>query len=273
MGYAKAWSGDYPGAAATMKDYASRWPDDPNSIDSAADVDYMYGKFADAAAEYLKANAKSPQFQNGGELYKAAWAQYRAGDRAKADATFAQFRAVREKSATAGFALFESDWLFRTGRETEAIAVLRKAAATPPMANVSGLWAQLVIQELLANDRTSAAKDAAVDATKPPSNASSVARFAALPSASADEWRKRADAMLRGPAIEPARNFALAVALLLDGKKQDALPLWEKIAHDAPGADFFARTIVARLKGEKAPVGLVPDPSNVNPLLALADKK
>ncbi len=273
MGYAKAWSGDFSGALATMKEYASRWPEDPNPIDSAGDVDYMYGKFADAAAAYLKANEKNPQFLNGGELYKAAWAQYRAGDRAKADATFARFRTVREKSGTPGFALYQSDWLFRTGRRKEAVDLLRKEAGTMAPASGSGPWAELVIQDLLSNDRPSAAKDAAIDATKPPSNLSSVARFAALPSASAAEWQNRADTMLRGPGIEAAKRFALGVALLLDGRKQDALPIWEKIAQDAPGTDVFPRSIVARLKGEKPRTDLVPDSSGVNPLLALADPR
>jgi tetratricopeptide (TPR) repeat protein len=273
LGYTKAWSGDFAGALATMKEYASRWPDDPNPIDSAGDVDYMYGKFAEAAAYYLRANDKNPQFLNGGELFKAAWAQFRAGDKAKADVTFAQFRALREKSGSAGFAPYQSDWLFRTGREKEALALLRKESATVTPNGASGLWAQLVIEDLLTNDRAAAAKDAAIDATKAPSNVSSVARFAALPSASTPEWRKRADILLRGPGIESARRFALGVALLLDGKKQDALPLWEQIAQDAPGTDFFPRILVAKLKGERLPVGMVPDSSTVNPLLALADQR
>ncbi len=95
-GYALAWSGDFSGAIHAMKEYAARWPADPNPLDSTGDVYYMYGKFADAAANYLKGNEKSSQFLTGGELYKAAWAQFRAGDKVKAES---QLRAVSVRAA------------------------------------------------------------------------------------------------------------------------------------------------------------------------------
>jgi tetratricopeptide (TPR) repeat protein len=259
LGYALAWSGDFPAALNAMKQYAARWPEDPNALDSAGDVYYMYGEFPEAAAWYLKANDKGPQLLAGGDFYKAAWAYFRAGEKAKANAAFEQFRAVRTKSTPAGFPLFEADWLFRTGREKQAIALLRKE---------DGYRAELVLQELLAGDRAAAAKDAA--AIKQPSNLSTIARFAALPSASAAEWESRAG-MLHAQNNEPARRFTLGIALLLDGKKEAALPVWEKIAEESSATDFFTQSIVEKLKGKKPKIEQVPDSLNVNPLRVVAD--
>ena len=170
-GYALAWSGDFSGAVQAMKDYAARRPADPNPLDSLGDVYFMYGKFADAAANYLKANEKNPQFLSGGELYKAAWAQFRAGDKVKAEASFEQFRTARQKTDAANLTLFGTDWLYRTGREKEAMGLLRKVAetTTQPAAS-SALWSQLVIWDLMANDRASAQNDATISAARPGSN-------------------------------------------------------------------------------------------------------
>jgi Tfp pilus assembly protein PilF len=272
VGYSLAWSGDYAAAAAAMKEYAARWPDDPNPLDSSGDVEYLYGKFASASAFYEKANGKSPQFLNGGALYKAAWALFRAGDKAKADAAFAKFKAVREKAGDAGVVQFEGDWLYRTGREKEAFSLFRfRAASSSEPALQSALWSQLVIWELLSKDRVAAARDAAIEATRPGSNVSAVARFAALPSASVAEWQTRAESLLRGPAVASARRFALAVALLLDGKKEAARPFWDEIARDTTATDFFSLAIASKVKGEKPRLELLPDPMTVNQLRALAD--
>jgi predicted Zn-dependent protease len=271
-GYALAWSGDYAGAASAMREYTARWPDDPNPLDSSGDVEFLYGKFANAADFYTRANEKNPQFLSGGALYKAAWAQFRAGDKKKADDTFAKFKAIRQKAGEAGFLQFEGEWLYRTGREKEAQALFRMQAVTSQQpAVVSALWSQLVIWDLLAKDRAAAARDAAIEATKPGSNVSAVARFAALPSASAAEWQTRADALLKGSGAENARRFALGVALLLDGKKDAARPVWDAIAKDSTATDFFALAVAAKLHGEKPKFELLPDPVSLNQLRPLVD--
>jgi tetratricopeptide (TPR) repeat protein len=262
MGYTRAWSGDYQGALQALKDYAQRRPDDPNALDSAGDVEYMYRKFTDAAASYLMANTKSPRFQSGGELYKAAWAQFEAGDPKKADASFSQFRAARTKAGAGGFDLFEADWLYRTGRPKEAVALLRKVPASAATAS------QLAVWDLIAGDRAAAAKELA-GFTQTGSAAVLLARFASLPSATAGEWEQRADRIIHGTGAEGVRRFALGYALLLDGKKDAALPVWEKIVESSPATDFFSRAILAGIKGERPKLELVPDASNVNQMRAL----
>jgi hypothetical protein len=68
------------------------------------------------------------------------------------------------------------------------------------------------------------------------------------------------------------RDPALGYALILDGKKPAAIPVWEEIVKQSSGTDFFARTILARLKGAPVDHAVVPDPSNPNPFSAILDK-
>jgi tetratricopeptide (TPR) repeat protein len=264
LGYARAWAGNYAGALEAMKEYVRLRPSDPNPSDSTGDVYYMYRKFPEAAASYLLASAKDPKFQQGGDLLKAAWAKFKAGDKAGADSAFEQFRAAREKAKSAELPLFQADWLYRTGRHKEAITLLRKDRQGPNAA------AQLAIWDLLEKDRAAAAKDAA-SVGQPTSPLIFAARFAALPSASPAEWDARADRMVKGTGATGFREIAMGYALLLDGSKEAALRVWQKIVETTPATDFFSRAIYTRLQGQRPKLELTPDPSTVNPFAAVLD--
>jgi len=67
---------DFTGAVKTMEGYAKLRPADANPLDSLGDVHYMYRKFPEAAAAYQQVAVKFPQFQAGGDYYKAAWAKF-----------------------------------------------------------------------------------------------------------------------------------------------------------------------------------------------------
>ena len=263
-GYNRAWSGDLAGALRAFAEYERVRPSDPNVLDSRGDVQYLYRKFQDAAASYLAAYAKNPQFESGGDLYKAAWAQFESGDQAKAEASFAKFQTAREKTREDLRELIQADWLYRTGHPKEAMALLRKAQASPTLSS------QLAIWDLMAGDRAAAAKDMS-SITQISSGAMLVAKFVSLPSAAEDEWRKRADQMIRGNGSEAVRAPALGYALILDGKRAAATQVWEKIVETAPATDFFSRAVLAKLKGEKPKFALLPDPNASNQMRALVD--
>jgi hypothetical protein len=78
--------------------------------------------------------------------------------------------------------------------------------------------------------------------------------------------------MMPNPAVAPLRRTALAYALLLDGKRKEALPAWEEVVKSATATDFFSRAILARLQGGKPERALLPDPNAVNPFGAVVDK-
>lgn len=281
LGYTLSYKGDYPGASAAFQEYARIRPKDPNAYDSLGDLNYIFSKFKEAADSYLQASRIQPDFGRYADLYKAAWARFKAGDKPGADALFAQFRAAREKISDRSIAIVAADWLFRTGRKPEAVAGLRMAlAADVPEASSPGAlqdatwrangYALLTIWDLLASDRAQAAKDSLAMGSRVIDAPMLVARFAALPSASADEWKARVDRMI-APALAPLRPLALGYALILDGHKEAALPVWEMIVKDRPATDFFTRAVYNHLQGKPPERPLVPDPASFNQFLAVLE--
>lgn len=271
LGYALSYSGDYAGALAALQRYSQMRPNDPNASDSIGDLDYSFRKFREAADSYLAAYRKQNDFEQFGDLYKAAWAKFRAGDKPGADALFAQFREKRVKSDVL-FDLLAADWLYRTGRQREAVASLRKVTAetqSEPL-RVSA-YAQLTIWDLLAGDRGQAAKDAALIGSKITSAPAFIARFVALPSASAAEWQLRAEKTIP-LAAGSLRPLALGYALLLDGKRDAAVPVWQQLVEQSSATDFFARAVYAGLAHKPFDRPLLPETGGVNQFAAVAGK-
>lgn len=272
LGYARSYAGDYAGALAALREYQRLRPKDANPSDSIGDLNYSFRKFGEAAASYLDAHAKQPGFEQYGDLYKAAWAKFRAGDKTGADSLFSQFRTERTKSSAGILDLLAADWLYRTGREREGIAALRKfvseSGSEPLRADA---YAQVTIWDLLQGDRAQAIRDAVPIGTKMSSAPVFMARFAALPSAPAAEWEVRAERMIP-PSMAGLRRLALGYALLLDGKREAALPVWEQIVNTNPATDFFVRAVYTRLRGETLERPLLPDPVSLNQFQGILDK-
>jgi Tfp pilus assembly protein PilF len=272
LGYARSYAGDYAGALAAFREYARLRPADANPLDSMGDLNYSYRKFGEAAASYLQASAKNPAFERYGDLYKAAWAKFNAGDRAGADALFEKFRAARDKANDPLTVLFAADWLYRTGHPEDGVKSLRQAVASTAQAALrANGYSQLAVWDLLAGDRAKAAADAAA-AGPVASTPALIARFSALPSAPPAEWETRAERMLAGPAVAGLRQLALGYALLLDGKREAALPVWGKIAAQTRATDFFIHAIDTRLRGKQLDHPLLPDPNAFNQFAALPER-
>jgi hypothetical protein len=68
------------------------------------------------------------------------------------------------------------------------------------------------------------------------------------------------------------RRLALGYALLLDGKREAALPVWQQIVNANPATDFFARAVYARLQGIAPERPLLPDPGSLNQFQGILDK-
>jgi cytochrome c-type biogenesis protein CcmH/NrfG/TolB-like protein len=265
LGYARSYAGDYAGALAALQEYERLQPKEANPSDSIGDLNYSFRKFNEAATAYLAANSKQPGFNQYADLYKTAWASFNAGDKSAADKLFADFRAAREKEVGGPAPLLTADWLYRTGRKPEGLAALRKFATETNSAPLrASAFSLSTIWDLLEGNRAQAGKDSAADGINP------LVRFAALPSASAEEWKARADHMIPQN-MASLRPLALGYALLLDGKSEAALPVWEQIVNAGPATDFFARAIYTRLQGKQPGAPLLPDIRSFNPFLAVLD--
>lgn len=269
LGYTLSYAGDYNGAMAAFKEYARLRPKDANPHDSMGDLNYSFRKFKEAAADYMQAHDAQPDFEQYGDLFKGAWAKFNAGDKPGADALFAQFRAQREKLANALMPLMTADWLYRTGRKSQALDSLRATIANTASETIrANAYAQLTVWELLAHDRERAAQDSLSIGPRLTDAPMLIARFAALPSAPAAEWETRAERLIPS-SMGALRPLALAYALTLDGKREAALAVWKQIVQRSPATDFFIRALYAHLEGKPQRRPLVPDAANFNPFLAL----
>jgi tetratricopeptide (TPR) repeat protein len=269
LGYALSYAGDYNGAMSALREYARMRPKDANPHDSIGDLNYSFRKFKEAADSYKQAHDAQPDFEQYGELFKGAWAKFNAGDKPGADALFSQFRTEREKLNNGLIALMAADWLYRTGRKSEALDSLRATIALSPSETTrASAYVQLTIWELLGHDRAQAAKDSLSIGPRLTDAPMLIARFAALPSVPAAEWEMRSNSLI--PASMGAlRGLALGYALILDGKGEAALPVWKAMVERNSATDFFTRALYARLQGKPVDRPLVPDPASFNPFLAL----
>jgi tetratricopeptide (TPR) repeat protein len=262
LAYTLAYSGDYKGAMNAIPQYERLDPASANPLDSKGDIYFLFRKYKEAADSYLAANTKNPNFLNHGDLYKAAWAKYYAGDKSGAETLFSQFRSARDKAHDATMPLFAADWLYRTGRSADAIALLRqetqRGTAAKPLE-----YSQLAIWDLLAGNRPAAATDAAA-AGNLQSIPVFLAKFCAMTSASKEEWQARAERVFQGDGAANLRLLALGYALILDNKAPEAIPIWEQLVDKSPGTDFFMRAILARLRGRTVKQAIVPSPTDMN---------
>ena len=269
LGYNQSWAGNYAAAVVAHQQYARLRPNEANPLDSLGDVQFMNRKYAEAAKSYLAANAKNPGFERYLDLYKAAWAKFRAGDKAGADKAFEQFRATRANPNNPGLVLLQADWLYRTGRKDEAVKLLRDSTTegSNPVVKANA-YSQLAVWDLVAGNRAAAAKDS-VAAGQPTTPVAVIIRIATMPSASASEWASRVNSMLAAPNLAGIRRLALGYALILDGKTAASIPVWEEVARTSAATDFALQSMVQIVKGTKPKLALIPNPDAVNQFAVL----
>jgi len=88
---------------------------------------FMNGQFTEAAGYFLLAHQTNSAMQEGGDLLKAAYAQWLAGDLRKADATYLSYLKFRAGLHDPLVPFREATWLYATGRSDQAKAKLRDA--------------------------------------------------------------------------------------------------------------------------------------------------
>lgn len=232
LGYAYALSGNLSEAEKALEEYRRVAPADANALDSLGEINFYYGRFAEAERYFLEAHQKNSQFLGGGHLYRAAFARLMTGDQAGADRLFQQFLDFRRHDGLEE--VYGAIWSFTSGRRRAAIERLRalseRAAAPAAVRAVSA--AHLAFWQLQMGERTQAWASVRQGLLPglPPAVASLVSRvaFLAQPSAPVEEWRRRAEQIRNAPADFQKR--LLAWALLLDNKAPAAAPICEELS-------------------------------------------
>jgi Flp pilus assembly protein TadD len=272
LGYAATYAGDFDVGVTALRRYRQLRPNDANPLDSLGDLNFLSGHMREAEDLYLQANKRDPNFLPSGpdgDLFKAAMARLMTGDIAGADNLEKRFTDARAAAHDPGVPFRELQWLWLTGRRTEAYRKLEALALTLEHASqragqpagqpsgqpagqptdqptgqpasqpaVSHAYAELAVWSLMRGDRAAAAgmaQKAASLATAATGAPAAISRFLAQPSASAEEWSSRADRFLPNPAQDIVKQQMLAYALLLDGKVKAAAAPLQRL-YDATGA-------------------------------------
>lgn len=129
LGYAYANLNRLPEAVAALNEYRRLLPNEPNTLDSLGEVNFMNRQFAEAARFFDEASQKFPGFQNGVSFRKAAFAFYRSGDLKSADARIEIWLKQGFAGAPPRVPAFQrAMWLARTGRWTQAQEFLKGEA-------------------------------------------------------------------------------------------------------------------------------------------------
>jgi tetratricopeptide (TPR) repeat protein len=127
LGYAYGYQGKIAEAESTFAEYGKLPGQEPNSQDSLGEMYFMNGKFAEAEKAFLRAHDLNAALLTGGDLRKAAYAHWLAGDLAGADKLFARYLDFRAKLKDSAIDWQRALWEYSTGRADQAIASLQKS--------------------------------------------------------------------------------------------------------------------------------------------------
>jgi Flp pilus assembly protein TadD len=124
LGYAQAFAGDIDGARKSFEEYGRQPGQATNALDSLGEALFVNGKFDQAERAFLDAYKKEPAFLQGAPLWKAAHARWLAGDLAQADMIVERYWQDRAKARDPILVWRRANWLYETGRQDQAVALL-----------------------------------------------------------------------------------------------------------------------------------------------------
>jgi tetratricopeptide (TPR) repeat protein len=213
-------------------EYRRLAPKSANPLDSLGDVNFHLGAFREAEKYYLQAHELDNAFLGGADLYKAARARLMTGDTAGANHIFQRYAAQRSAVQDPVGGYRQAQWLYLTGKKTEAVERMTSLAWAPAAAEILSLAAsQLAVWSLLNGNRVEAAAwtgKAAAAAGSPASR-----RLAALCLALTGSTPPQ------GALTAEAAEGAAALGALLARRFADAVPLLKELsaAADPVGSD------------------------------------
>jgi tetratricopeptide (TPR) repeat protein len=245
LGYAAVHAGSLDTALDALRRYQALRPADANPLDSQGDVNLLAGRLRQAESLYLQAAKKDPNFESGGDLWKAAMARLMSGDVAGADTIAQQYIQAREAAKDPVAEYRKAEWSWIGGRRKSAwqrLETFARTAETGPLREfASRAYSQLAVWSLVMGDRSAAAqlaKKGALLAGPSSAGAAMVARFLAEPPASSSEWSVRVERLFPNASQDSIKDFALAYALLLGRQFQPASLLLNQLYDGAnPSVD------------------------------------
>lgn len=225
LGYVRAYQGKFDNALGALEEYAKR-DTTANPLDSQGEVMFMAGRFAEAEKKFLACHAKDPDFASGLCLEKAALARLLSGDVAAAGAMIQRYLEEREKKSDALTPFHRARWNWLTGNRGAALAGMQPLAESDSVA-ASLAAAKLTIWAMEDGDAQAAREWALESAKRARRPADRYAAAVAL-SLAGDGNR------IQG--LDPAARLeADALRLTLQGKFEEALPVWGEAVEKSRG--------------------------------------
>jgi Flp pilus assembly protein TadD len=126
LGYSQFLAGDLAGARKSFQEYGKNPENAGNAADSEGEVLFMAGKFDEAENMFRKAHNLKPTLLEGGDLQKAAYARWLAGDLNGADRAFDEFLKYRLEKKDKVTEWRRGVWYYATGRADKAVETLQK---------------------------------------------------------------------------------------------------------------------------------------------------
>jgi TolB-like protein len=224
LGYTEALRRNLDGARLALLEYQRLAPRDANPLDSLGDVHFYLGAFRDAESFYLQAHEKDSSFLGGVELYKAARACLMTGDIPGADQLFRRYAVARRAAQDPLADYREAQWLYLTARKREALALIRRLAASGAVAQEASSLAasQLAAWSLAEGSREEAREWAG--------RAAAAARSASALSLAALCRRVAEPSPPRGVPQGALEKLELAYALLERKQFTEAVPVLSDLA-------------------------------------------
>lgn len=232
LAYARAYTRDFDGALKSIDEYRRREPANPNTLDSAGEIQMMAGRFADAEKSFLEAQQKDPAFLGGAEFGKAAFARFLAGDERGADALWGRYVETRRAFNDPLADTRHAHWFLLTGRREKAMEQLQRLAQgnTEAAGRATLLLGVIHLQQGRQEEAKAAAQQAV---TKPRSavsvNLAGILAFLAQPAAPPEEWQARAHRAFAPQTPRNVRNLLLGYACWLGGHSRAAIELLEPV--------------------------------------------
>ena len=140
LGYVYGFEGKIADAEAAFAQYGKFPGQEANAADSIGEVYFMNGKFAEAEKEFLRAHDLNAALLAGGDVRKAAYAHWLAGDLAGADKLFGRYLDLRVKLKDLNIEWQHAQWEYSTGRKEQAIARLEKLPPAQVIVNQIRVW-------------------------------------------------------------------------------------------------------------------------------------
>ena len=125
LGYAQFFAGDLAGARKSFQEYSTHRGQEANGFDSEGEILFMAGQFGEAEKYFIRAHQTNPGMLGGGDLQKAAYARWLAGDLTEADKIFESYLKYRSENADQTVSWRRSVWEYATGRQAAALERLK----------------------------------------------------------------------------------------------------------------------------------------------------